>query len=304
MQDYRLVEHIGMGTYGEVYRALDLRRQQMCAIKRIRYSVDSATDECTEREIHSLRRLRHPNIVQVLHIIIGKVYVNLVFPLATMDLYKRMRSPISPKLAQAYAYQLIQGLAYLHAMDVMHRDLKPGNLLIYGENNERLCIADFGLSKIVAPDEAADTEHTIEVVTLWYRPPEILLHNGRYGKEVDIWSAGCIFAELLTTAPLFGGDSEIGQIMRIFEVLGTPVDGEICALEHFQAALFPKWPSSNAAELASTINIAEGARVTGVGDLVVKMLGYAPKKRPTACEVLAHAFFSDFIVDLIAYEEL
>ena len=187
---------------------------------------------------------------------------------------------------QSYLYQLLKGVAYCHSHRVIHRDLKPQNLLI--DMDGALKLADFGLARAFGIPVRT---YTHEVVTLWYRAPEILLGSRHYSTAVDVWSVGCIFAELAANgAPLFKGDSEIDQIFKIFQVMGTPKERDWPGIEElpdYQPS-FPSWPAQ---PLAKRLPALEPDGI----DLLERMLIYEPGKRISAKEALLHPYFDDLL---------
>ena len=265
MENFHKIEKIGEGTYGIVYKATDKITNQVVALKKIRLETESEGVPSTAiREISLLKELEHPNVVSLLDVVHADHKLYLVFEYLDKDLKKHMddseticknadiaidqsgdRSKRSRKagglpenLAKSYLRQLLSGIAYCHTHRVLHRDLKPQNLLI--DNRGNIKLADFGLARAFG---VPVRNFTHEVVTLWYRPPEILLGEKIYSTAVDIWSLGCIFAEMLTKKPLFPGDSEIDQLFRIFRLLGTPDETiwpGVTQLQDFNSS-FPSW---------------------------------------------------------------
>merc|ERR1711988_843407 len=216
LDDFQKLEKIGEGTYGVVYKARDRVTQQYVALKKIRLETESEGVPSTAiREISLLKELDHPNVVQLLDVIHADQKLYLVFEYLDMDLKKHMddfesnnESPGLPeKLSKSYLRQLLDGIAYCHDHRVLHRDLKPQNLLIDNKGCIKLC--DFGLARVFS---LPMRNYTHEVVTLWYRAPEILLGSRSYNMAVDVWSLGLIFSEMLTGNTLFPGDSEIDQL--------------------------------------------------------------------------------------------
>jgi len=213
-----------------------------------------------------------------------------VFDFLSMDLKKYMDSfgkeEIPMKTVVSLTFQLLRGMLFCHMRRVLHRDLKPQNLLI--DERGILKIADFGLARAFG---VPVRPYTHEVVTLWYRAPEVLLGSQRYACPVDIWSIGCIMAELITKKPLFQGDSEIDQLFRIFRILRTPTEElwpGVSELPDFKAS-FPRWTEFNLPTHISRLSDNE----QGV-DILQKMLVYAPNSRITAKAAVAHPFFKDF----------
>jgi len=193
-------------------------------------------------------------------------------------------TPGLPKpLIKSYMWQLLQGISHCHSHRVLHRDLKPQNLLIDSEGNIKL--GDFGLARSIG---IPIRTYTHEVITLWYRSPEILLGSNFYGPSVDVWSIGCIFAETATKRALFPGDSEIDQLFRIFRTLGTPDDTVWPGIEHFSdyKSTFPQWTKQDLSKLLPNME-------TEAIDLLTKLLTYDPTRRLSARKALSHRYFKD-----------
>jgi len=246
---YETLGIIGNGVYGTVYRARDKETNDIVAMKRLRLDDDAGDGIPAHviREVSLLRDFAHPNIVQLLNVqISGLSDYNLIFEYMDMDLYRllkshRQKDELLPmqQLVQ-YSKQLLDGIHACHVRMIIHRDLKPQNILV-GPSGLKIC--DFGLARICS---LPTKPYTHDVVTLWYRAPEILLGAQKYGTEVDIWSAGCIIGEIARGLPLFPGDSEIGTIFKQFQLLGSPDDTAcpgLTQLEHWRST-FPKWSST------------------------------------------------------------
>jgi len=284
-QRYEKVQKIGEGTYGVVYKAKDRVDGKFVALKKIRLEhEDEGVPSTAIREIAILQELKHANIVTLLDVenLPNKLY--LVFEYLDQDLKKYMDSitALDPLLAKSYIKQLLEGLLYCHSHRILHRDLKPQNLLI--DRHGYLKLADFGLARAVC---IPVRPYTHEVITLWYRAPEILLGSQAYSMPVDIWSAGCIFAEMLAKRPLFPGDSEIDQLFRIFRTLGTPTEETwrgCTALPDFKSN-FPQW---NKQDLKKIITGADPLAI----DLLEQMLIYEPNHRICARMALQHQYFN------------
>lgn len=289
MEDYIKIEKIGEGTYGVVYKGRNKKTNQYVALKKIRLeSEEEGVPSTAIREISILKELQHPNIVSLLDVLLQESKLYLVFEFLQMDLKKYMDSIPSGKfmdkeLVKSYTYQILQGITFCHSRRVLHRDLKPQNLLI--DKNGIIKLADFGLARAFGIPVRV---YTHEVITLWYRAPEILLGSSRYSTPVDIWSIGTIFAEMATKKPLFHGDSEIDQLFRIFRILGTVTDDEwpgVTSLKDYKQT-FPKWKKGNVKD--SVKNLSE----EGI-DLLQKCLVYDPAKRISAKAALMHPYFNN-----------
>lgn len=288
MDNFHKIEKIGEGTYGVVYMAKDKATGKLVALKKIRLDSESEGVPSTAiREISLLKELDHPNIVRLLDVIHSEKKLYLVFEFLDQDLKKYMDTApaggIPMPLVKSYLFQLLQGIAYCHSHRVLHRDLKPQNLLIDKEGNIKL--ADFGLARAFGVPVRT---YTHEVVTLWYRAPEILLGSRFYSVPVDVWSIGCIFAEMITRRALFSGDSEIDQLFRIFRTLGTPDESSwpgVSQLPDYKSS-FPKWPPQDITRVVPSLD-ADGK------DLLLNMLRYEPTTRISAKAALSHRYFRD-----------
>ncbi|THU44008.1 hypothetical protein C4D60_Mb02t02840 [Musa balbisiana] len=221
---FEKLHKIGQGTYSSVYKARDLETGKTVALKKVRFvNVDPESVRFMAREIHILRRLDHPNVVKLEALVTSKMSCSLylVFEYMEHDLAGLVAIPgikFTEPQVKCYMQQLLHGLEHCHMKGVLHRDIKGANLLI--DNNGILKIADFGLATIYNPD---NKQHlTSRVVTLWYRPPELLLGATEYGVSVDLWSTGCILAELLSGRPIMPGRTEVEQLHKIFKLCGSP----------------------------------------------------------------------------------
>lgn len=235
------------------------------------------------REITLLKGLRHENVVQLKDIVNEANRLYIVFELASSDLKKLMdeySTPLAPELVRSYTLQMLRGLAYCHSRGIMHRDIKPQNLLVTKDGYLKL--ADFGLARTFSPTLRP---LTVEVITRWYRAPEIMLGCNTYTTAVDGWSAACVIAEMSNKEPFLPGDSEIDQIHKIFKLLGTPDDRVmpgVTALPYWRNN-YPEWPRLDIS--LRLPNLDED----GV-DLVEQLLTYNPLKRLSAADALNHPY--------------
>lgn len=289
MEDYVKIEKIGEGTYGVVYKGRHKKTNRLVALKKIRLeSEEEGVPSTAIREISLLKELQHPNIVGLEDVLMQENKLYLVFEFLSMDLKRYMDTIPSGQfmdkmLVKSYTYQIIQGILFCHRRRVLHRDMKPQNLLI--DNKGVIKLADFGLARAFGIPVRV---YTHEVVTLWYRAPEILLGSQRYSTPVDIWSIGCIFAEMVTKRPLFHGDSEIDQLFRIFRTLTTPTEEDwpgVTSLPDYKPT-FPSWKTNS---LAQSVKQMDN---TGL-DLLQEMLIYDPAQRISAKKALNHTYFAN-----------
>ncbi|KAH8408725.1 hypothetical protein KR215_011630 [Drosophila sulfurigaster] len=285
LDNFQQAEKIGEGTYGIVYKACNNQTGKDVALKKIRLEGESEGVPSTAiREISLLKNLRHKNVVELHDVVISGNNLYMIFEYLNMDLKKLMdkkKDVFTPQLVKSYMYQIFDALNFCHTNRILHRDLKPQNLLVDTEGNIKL--ADFGLARAFNVPMRA---YTHEVVTLWYRAPEILLGTKFYSTGVDIWSLGCIFAEMIMRRSLFPGDSEIDQLYRIFRTLSTPDESKwpgVTQLPDFKAK-FPKWEASN---------VPSAIREHEAHELIMSMLCYDPNLRISAKNALLHAYFND-----------
>lgn len=285
MDKFLKLEKLGEGTYGIVYKAKDKTNDDIVALKKIRLeNEEDGVPSTAIREIALLKEIKHPNIVQLKDVVHSDNSLYLIFEYLEYDLKKYMRAgAMSPSQVKPMIYQLLLGVEHCHAHRIMHRDLKPQNLLI--DKKGVMKLADFGLARAYG---LPIKTYTHEVVTLWYRAPEILLGQKQYSTSVDLWSAGCIFAEMATKRPLFPGDSEVDEIFKIFKLHGTPTEETwpgVTKLKDFKST-FPKF------QAASLVSVAKEMDPIAL-DLLAKMIALDPSKRISARLALQHPYFDD-----------
>ncbi|XP_063933179.1 cyclin-dependent kinase 5 homolog [Zophobas morio] len=286
MEKYLKISKIGEGTYGIVYKAQNTESGDVVALKRIRLDSEDEGVPCTAiREISLLKELKHPNIVRLFDVLHTEKKLTLVFEYCEQDLRRFMDAcggEINYLQVKSFLFQLLRGVAFCHEHHVLHRDLKPQNLLInkYGE----LKLADFGLARAFG---IPVRHYSNEVVTLWYRAPDVLLGSRRYSTPIDIWSAGCIFAEMAQGGePLFRGATSYDQLLRIFKLLGTPSNST-----WFGVSELPEWNPEFPFYLPQPLSIPT-LDAAGI-DLLSKMLVFVPEFRISAESALAHPYFHD-----------
>ena len=281
---------VGSGTYGKVFKAIHVYTKSLVALKKIRMEGEKDGFPVTAvREIKLLQSLKHDNVVSLQEVMVEKNDCFMVFEYLSHDLTGLLNHPTF-KLEDAHkkhlAKQLFEGLNYLHRRGVLHRDIKAANILV--SSTGQLKLADFGLARFFAKRRQLD--YTNRVITIWYRPPELLLGETQYGPAVDIWSAACVMVEIFVRHAIFPGDGrEINQLDKIYNVLGTPTRSEwpgLVDLAWFEL-LRPaeRKPNTFAEKFRDRLTPA-------AFDLLQAMFLYDPVKRPTAGDVLEHPYFT------------
>ncbi|XP_015035718.2 cyclin-dependent kinase F-4 isoform X3 [Drosophila pseudoobscura] len=284
MNRYITLTQLGDGTYGTVVLGQRKDTGEKVAIKRMKRKYYSWEEAMNLREVKSLKKLSHPNIVKLKEVIRENDTLYFVFEYMKENLYQMIKDRDThlpePEL-KSILFQVLTGLAFMHRHGFFHRDLKPENLLCSGP--ELIKIADFGLAREIR----SRPPFTDYVSTRWYRAPEVLLHSTNYGSTIDLWAMGCIMAELYTFRPLFPGSSEVDQLFKICSVLGTPEKGDwpdgyrLASMIHFRYPDCIKVPLSSVVSRCSQNGL----------DLLEDMLAYDPDKRPTAQQSLKYPYF-------------
>ena len=234
--NYKIIETIGKGIFSRVYKADDKLNNRQVALKKINYGTSRESmanrRKCARREADLLKKLKHENVVGVYDVIKREGGMTLVLELVATNLRQILTNhALSRGHVKSLMRMLIGGLKHLHGNGVVHRDVKPSNLLVAMDGT--LKIADLGMARELGDDM------TPQVVTLQYRSPEVILHPGSYDHKVDMWSCGCVFAEMLGRKSLIEqGSSDLDQLSKIFSVLGKPKITDYENLpEHFQFLL-------------------------------------------------------------------
>ncbi|KAA1119349.1 hypothetical protein PGT21_023037 [Puccinia graminis f. sp. tritici] len=287
---YERLNHIEEGSYGVVFRARDKETGEIVALKKIKMDQEKNGFPITSlREIHTLMMARHENIVHVREIVVGDTLTQIFIVMDFIEhdlktLLSTMRTPFLASEVKTILMQLLSATALCHNNWIIHRDLKTSNLLM--NNRGQIKVADFGLARTYGDPPTGDM--TQLVVTLWYRAPELLLGAESYTTAIDLWSIGCIFAELILREPLFPGAGEIDQIGKIFKTLGRPTEEIWPGLKLLpNASKF----DLNAIQPYSTLR-QKFRYVTEAGiDLMNKLLAYDPLQRISADEALKHPYF-------------
>ncbi|OMJ95229.1 hypothetical protein SteCoe_1441 [Stentor coeruleus] len=284
---------VGNGTFGVVYQATIAETGEKVAIKKVfqdkRYK---------NREYEIMKELIHPNVVGLRHAFYtpgekpDEVFLNLVMEYFPDTLYRvvknygRMRQPIPLIIAKLYSYQIIRSLGYIHAMGVCHRDIKPQNLLV-DPATHRLVLCDFGSAKRLVRGEP----NVAYICSRYYRAPELIFGATDYTTLIDIWSAGCVIAEMFIFQPLFPGESAVDQLVEIIKILGTPTREQIFEMN-------PNYHEGRFPDIRQTPwnRVFKNKAPPEAIDLLASMLVYSPTKRVTAYQALQHPFFDELRV--------
>ncbi|KAK8484570.1 hypothetical protein V6N12_073351 [Hibiscus sabdariffa] len=289
---YVPIKPIGRGAYGIVCSSINRETNEKVAIKKIHNVFENRVDALrTLRELKLLRHIRHENVIALKDVMMpthrtsfNDVY--LVYELMDTDLHQIIKSPqpLSNDHCKYFIFQLLRGLKYLHSANILHRDLKPGNLLVNANCDLKIC--DFGLARTSRGNEQFMTEY---VVTRWYRAPELLLCCDNYGTSIDVWSVGCIFAEILGRKPIFPGTECLNQLKLIINVLGSQQEADLAFIDNPKARRYIKsLPYSRGTHFSHLYPQADPLAI----DLLQRMLVFDPTKRITVTEALLHPYMS------------
>ena len=291
LKRYELLNKQGKGAYGVVFKAMDKKTHEIVALKKNFDAFQNATDsQRTYREIMLLQELNgHENIIRLLNVIKAEndKDIYLVFEYMETDLHTVIRANIlEPVHKQFIMYQLLKALKFIHSAGIIHRDLKPSNILINSDSYIKVC--DFGLARCISSFTGKDVVMTDYVATRWYRAPEILLGSTKYGTQADMWSVGCVIAEMVLGYPIFQGDNSVDQLVEIIKVLGTPKRKEISEMNpEYTKYRFPLVKCYTLKE------IFQG--YSNIGDDFINLLQnifvYNPEKRIKPLDALCHPFF-------------
>ncbi|KAJ3187586.1 negative regulator of the PHO system, partial [Irineochytrium annulatum] len=289
MERYMRLEKLGEGTYATVHKGKNRLTADVVALKEIHLDAEEGAPSTAIREISLMKELKHANIVRLYDVIHTEKTLTLIFEYMDMDLKKFMdtqgnNGAIQPQLCKQFMGQLLAGIAFCHENRVLHRDLKPQNLLI--NSKYELKLADFGLARAFG---IPVNTFSNEVVTLWYRAPDVLLGSRNYSTSIDIWSAGCIMAEMYSGKPLFPGKTNDDQLLKIFKFLGTPTEAtwpRVSELPEYKKT-FPMYPPQ---PLTTKLGMLDQYAL----DLLNRMIQYQPHMRISAKDAMNHVYFADY----------
>ncbi|KAL9099673.1 MAG: hypothetical protein Q9163_004862 [Psora crenata] len=304
VDNFEKLNHIEEGSYGWVSRAKEISTGEVVALKKLKMDTTNDGFPVTGlREIQTLMASRHTNIVALREVVMGDKLeeVFLVMDFLEHDLktlQEDMLEPFLPSETKTLLHQLTSAVKYLHSNWILHRDLKTSNILM--NNRGQIKIADFGMARYYGDPPPKLTQL---VVTLWYRSPELLLGAEKYGAEIDLWSIGCIFGELLTKEPLLQGKNEVDELSKvntalqrhIFELCGIPTETTWPGFKRLPNARSLRLPSTNnnPRTTGSVVRARFPILTTAGAELLSSLLSLNPAARPTAAEVLTHAYFKE-----------
>ena len=294
MLQFDKLENIGDGAFGVVMKCRNKETGELVAIKKMKQKFATFDECCQLKEIKSLRKIKHPNVMRLLQFFREDEHLYMVFELLHGSLYKSMRDnggPFTEAQVRNVTKQILQGVAFVHKEGFFHRDLKPENLLW---KDDTIKIADFGLAREIR----SKPPYTEYVSTRWYRAPEIVLRSPFYNSPVDIWATGCIMAEMFTQKPLFQGTSETDQLFKIFSVMGTPGPGNWPEGFKLAQRLQIRLPQFTATPLSTMIPNASAEAI----EVLTLMLTLDPAQRPSASKLLHHPWFSGPIEPVMKME--
>ncbi|XP_048030297.1 serine/threonine-protein kinase MAK isoform X6 [Megalobrama amblycephala] len=285
MNRYTTLKQLGDGTYGSVLMGKSNESGELVAIKRMKRKFYSWEECMNLREVKSLKKLNHANVVKLKEVIRENDHLYFVFEYMKENLYQLMKDRENKMFTENeirnIMFQVLSGLAFVHKHGFFHRDMKPENLLCMGP--ELVKIADFGLAREIR----SRPPYTDYVSTRWYRAPEVLLRSPVYSSPIDIWAVGCIMAELYTLRPLFPGNSEVDEIFKICQVLGTVKKSDWPEGYQLASAMNFRFPQCVPTPLKTLIPNATNEAL----DLMRDFLQWDPKKRPSAAKALRYPYF-------------
>mmetsp|Transcript_436 Transcript_436/g.678 ORF Transcript_436/g.678 Transcript_436/m.678 type:complete len:360 (-) Transcript_436:189-1268(-) len=291
LDDYQKTkEPLGRGTFGVVYEYIHKKTGEKVAVKKLRVSEHLTASSQRDgvhfsaiREIKIQRELNHPNICSLKHVFHRKFNINLMFEFCVTDLEKIIKDTrllLDQQHVKGFMSQILKGVDYLHSSWILHRDIKPGNMLVSSEGVLKL--TDFGFGRYYGSPRHRMSP---QVVTLWYKPPELIFGARSYGTGVDMWSVGCVFAELMLRTPYLPGESEIDQLSKIFGALGVPTEADWPGMKDLPCYVeFKPYPAPPMRQLFSAVSEA-------TLDLLSKFLLFDPSKRICAKEAITHKYF-------------
>ncbi|XP_054008398.1 cyclin-dependent kinase-like 4 [Hylaeus anthracinus] len=296
MEKYEMMEVVGEGSYGVVMKCRHRETGQFVAIKRfLETEEDLQVRKMAFREIRMLKKLRHENLVNMIEVFRRKKRFYLVFEYldhTLLDELERFGGSLGYEISKRHIYQVLRGLNFCHANNIMHRDIKPENVLVSPNGVIKLC--DFGFARLVSGPNESCTDY---VATRWYRSPELLVGDPRYGKAVDVWATGCLYAEMMTGNPLFPGDSDVDQLYRITKVLGGLCNKHQAMMGHNGPGRMLRLTSADELVGPPQSGLASVRRMFPLWDplttdFLAQCLRMDPELRPKCSTLLNHTLFT------------
>ncbi|KAH3671023.1 hypothetical protein OGAPHI_000734 [Ogataea philodendri] len=288
---FQQLEKLGEGTYATVFKGRNRALGTFVALKEINLDSEEGTPSTAIREISIMKELRHENIITLYDVIHTENKLTLVFEYLDKDLKRYMDSngynksgALEPHVVKSFMFQLLRGIMFCHDNRVLHRDLKPQNLLISSKGELKL--GDFGLARAYG---IPVNTFSNEVVTLWYRAPDVLLGSRSYSTSIDMWSAGCIMAEMYTGKPLFPGSSNEDQLFKIFRIMGTPNERSWPGVTNY-----PNYRSNFNSFIPQDLHALIPNMDSLALNLLQGLLQMRPELRLSARQALQHAWFNDY----------
>ncbi|XP_011301516.1 cyclin-dependent kinase-like 2 isoform X2 [Fopius arisanus] len=314
MDKYENIEVVGEGSYGIVMKCRHRDTGQIVAIKKfLETEEDVHVRKMAYREIRMLKKLQHDNLVKMIEVFRRRKRFYLVFEYldhTVLDELEAASGGLGPQVSRRHIFQVVRGLNFCHTNHIMHRDVKPENILVSPNGVIKLC--DFGFARFVSGPNESCTDY---VATRWYRAPELLVGDSRYGRSVDVWALGCLYAEMVTGDPLFPGESDVDQLFQITKVLGSLCSKHLGMINRGFSG-FPNRlsrRSSTSDDLHSSVNTVRSLRSIFPKwsplaiDFLSNCLRMDPDTRPSCANLQQHQFFNHdgfadkFLIELEKY---
>ena len=291
---YVKVSKIGGGSFGAVYLVKEKETNKVYAMKK--FYLDNLSNGGAKKQYEILSKFNHENIHKVIDMFIApNKNQYLITPYYQNNLYNYTSKKLPEKVIKQIIYQIVCGVNYLHSLKYIHRDIKPDNILISSEG--KIILTDFDLCR--QESKGKDDPMTRTAVTLYYRAPELFFGDSYYGNKIDIWSIGCVFAELIIGKPIFKANNELGTLSNIIEIIGCPSEENWPGVSQL-----PNYLPFTGGEFKLGKMLEEGGLSKEGIDIVTKMLMLDPKKRPSCEEILKDEYFKKEIASLSEVKEI